>query len=54
MVERRTILQRALELLAEDRVFIPLFSEFGLYGLQREIEWTPRQDERVNAFEMRR
>ena len=54
MVERRAILQRALELLAEDRVFIPLFSAFGLYGLRREIEWTPRQDERINAFDMRR
>lgn len=54
MMQRRGLLQRALRRLAEERAFLPLFTPFELYGVSRGVAWTPRQDERVYGFEVRR
>ena len=54
MEARREILERALGLVAAEHVFIPLYTPFDLYGARDDLEWTPRQDGKVYAFEMRR
>jgi peptide/nickel transport system substrate-binding protein len=51
---RRGVLGEALRRIADAHVFLPLYAPFDLYGAREEIEWTPRQDGRVYAFEMRR
>ncbi len=54
MVQRLSILKQALRQLAADRAFLPLYTPYGLYGISRQLAWTPRQDEQIHAFEMRR
>ena len=54
MVQRREILKQALRRLAADRAFLPLYTPYVLYGARRSLVWTPRQDEQIYAFEMRR
>jgi ABC-type transport system substrate-binding protein len=54
MVQRREILQQALDQLATGRAFLPLYAPFELYGVRQGITWTPRHDERIYAFEMMR
>ena len=54
MVQRLEILQQALRRLAADRAFLPLYTPYVLYGVSREVTWTPRQDEQIYAHEMRR
>ncbi len=54
MTQRRQLLQQALRAVAEDRAFLPLYTPYVLYGVRQGIEWMPRQDEQINAFEVRR
>jgi peptide/nickel transport system substrate-binding protein len=54
MAQRRRLLQSALRAVAEDRAFLPLYTPYVLYGVRREVEWVPRQDEQIKAFEVRR
>lgn len=53
MEARREVLGEALSRLAGSHVFLPLYTPSDLYGAREEIAWTPRQDGRVLAFEMR-
>ena len=52
--ERQRRLQQALELAGRDLVYVPIFSKNEIYGVRSDLEWIPRQDGRVFAFEMRR
>ncbi len=51
-LERGALLKKAMALTAADLAFIPLYSRFEVYGVRQELEWTPRRDGRVFAFEM--
>lgn len=47
--KRRRALQRALALSAEDRVYLPLYSEHELYGVRADWPWKPRQDSGISV-----
>lgn len=51
--ERKEQLQRALSILMTDLPYIPLFSRYRHYGVSKLIEWTPRKDGRLYAFDIR-
>lgn len=50
--QRGRLLRRALRLLAEDLVYLPLYSPEEVYGLRQRIRWTPRPDGRIYGFEL--
>lgn len=50
---RRRLMSEALAILREDLPAIPLAVRSNLYAVSGEIEWTPRQDRRVRAQDMR-
>ena len=52
-LERGALLKKAMALAAADLAFVPLYSQHEIYALRQELEWTPRRDGRVFAFEMR-
>ncbi len=52
--ERQRRLQQALEMADADLVYVPIFSKNEIYGVRSDLEWIPRQDGRVFAFEMGR
>lgn len=52
-LERGALLKKAMALTAADLAFVPLYSRFEVYGVRRELAWTPRRDGRIFAFEMR-
>ena len=52
--ERQRRLQLALEMAGGDLVYVPIFSQNEIYGIRSGVEWTPRQDGRVFAYEMSR
>jgi peptide/nickel transport system substrate-binding protein len=54
MASRQRVLRQALRLTAEQLPVIPLAVPHALYGVRREVAWSPRLDSRVYAFEMRR
>ncbi len=54
LVERRQLLQRCARLAFEDLPIIPVYFADDLFGVRPGIEWEPRLDGRVLAFEVRR
>lgn len=52
-LQRGALLKKAMALTAADLAFLPLYSRFEVYGVRRELDWTPRRDGRIFAFEMR-
>ncbi len=54
MEARREVLESALRVLAGEHVFIPLHTPYDLYAARESLEWAPRQDGMIYAFEMRR
>jgi ABC-type transport system substrate-binding protein len=51
--QRRRLMSEALAILREDLPAIPLAVRSNLYAVSEEIDWTPRQDRRVRAQDMR-
>ncbi|MFC7175818.1 ABC transporter substrate-binding protein [Halosegnis marinus] len=47
---REGYLQRAGRVLNEDAPWIFLNQQYSVYGLSSEIEWTPRNDERIDGY----
>ncbi len=54
MVERRRKLEAAMHVLSDDLGLVPLMVVGNVYGVRRDLEWQPRVDARVCAWEMRR
>ena len=54
MLDRRSTLQRGMRLVAEDRGYIALYAPRILYGVGRGVDWQPRSDGMLIAYEMRR
>jgi peptide/nickel transport system substrate-binding protein len=52
--ERRELLQRAMRQFMDDLVLIPLYVQNDLYGVREDLVFTPRQDSRLLAQEIRR
>jgi peptide/nickel transport system substrate-binding protein len=52
-IARRAMLQEAIALAAEDLAMVPLYSADYLYGLRRNLNWTPRRDGRILVQEAR-
>jgi peptide/nickel transport system substrate-binding protein len=51
--KRVALLQQAGRILMEDAPFIPLYTLAEIYGVARNIAWTPRPDEKIVANEMK-
>jgi peptide/nickel transport system substrate-binding protein len=51
--KRVALLQQAGRILMEDAPFIPLYTLAEIYGVARNIAWTPRPDEKIIAAEMK-
>ena len=54
MVRRQQILQQAMRLLTEDLAFIPISEPFLLYAVGDDIDWQPRLDGAILAYDIRR
>lgn len=54
MGQRQAILQQAMRVAMADLPMIPLWIANRVYAIRREIEWQPRLDGMVYAYEMRR
>ncbi|MBI1723531.1 MAG: hypothetical protein HYR48_06460 [Gemmatimonadetes bacterium] len=54
MARRRALLQDAMRLAMAELALIPLWTGHRAYGMRRDIEWWPRSDGMVYAYEMRR
>ncbi len=54
MLDRRSTLQRGMRLVAEDRGYIALYAPRMLYGVGAGVDWQPRIDGMLIAYEMRR
>ena len=54
MLSRRRLLEQCSVLLAQDRVYLPLFAPYILYGARQEIAWQPRLDGWLLASEVSR
>ncbi len=50
--KRLKILQKMSEVIMEEAPMIPLYQLFDHYGAARNLEWTPRPDEKILAEEM--
>lgn len=50
--QRGRLLRRALRLLREELVYLPLYSPEEVYGVRRRIRWTPRPDGRIYGLEL--
>lgn len=51
--KRVALLQQAGKILMEDVPFVPLYNLADLYGVTKNIVWSPRPDEKVMAFSMK-
>lgn len=51
--ERKTLLQQALSIVMNDLPYIPIYSRDRGYGLWKELDWQPRRDGRLYAFDIR-
>jgi peptide/nickel transport system substrate-binding protein len=51
--KRLNILQKMSEVIMEEAPMIPLYQLFDHYGAARNIEWTPRPDEKIMLEEMK-
>jgi peptide/nickel transport system substrate-binding protein len=49
--ERGALLKKAMALAAADLAFLPIYSRAEVYGVRRQLDWTPRRDGRIYAFE---
>lgn len=54
MLSRRKLLEQCSVRLARDRVYLPLFAPYILYGARQEIDWQPRLDGWILASEVSR
>jgi peptide/nickel transport system substrate-binding protein len=54
LIARRQLLQRGARLASEDLPIIPVYFADDLFGVRPGIEWEPRLDGRVLAFEVTR
>lgn len=52
--QRRNLLQKALRRVAENLNLIPLAIAYDLYGVRRDLSWTPRVDRKLLGREMSR
>ena len=52
MFKRREMLQDAMRLLVDDRVYLGLYTVHELYGLRDGLDWTPRADGFFFAWEV--
>ncbi len=52
--QRRGLLQAAMRLAMEDLPLLPLWNRPLVYGVRDGIAWTPRQDGRPYARDIRR
>lgn len=52
MLKRRDMLQQAMRLLVDDRVYLGLYTVHELYGLRDGLRWTPRADGFFFAWEV--
>ena len=52
MLSRRRLLERCSEVLANDRVYLPLYAPFVQHAARREIDWQPRLDGWILAAEI--
>ncbi len=53
MNERRDVLQEGMVTAMKDLPLIPLFAPRDLYGLRANLDWAPRLDGRIFAYEVR-
>ena len=51
--KRLQILRKMSEVIMEEAPMIPLYQLFDHYGAARNIEWTPRPDEKIMLEEMK-
>jgi peptide/nickel transport system substrate-binding protein len=51
---RRRLLAEALRLMMQELYLIPLVSPHDLYGVRRDLVWTPRQDRKILGADMER
>lgn len=51
--ERRDPLTMAAQIVQEDLPVLPLVMRYDLYAVRKDLEWKPRLDRRVRAFEFR-
>ena len=52
--KRRTIIQSIMVSLMEQLPWVPLYTDQDAYGIDRRLEWTPRNDSYIFAFEIHR
>lgn len=52
--ERRELLQQAMRAFTDQLVLIPLYVQNDLYGVRKDVSFTPRQDARILAQGIRR
>ncbi|MEX2540589.1 MAG: ABC transporter substrate-binding protein [Trueperaceae bacterium] len=50
--ERSQILGEAMQVLIDDAAGVPLLSQVSIYGVNESLQWQPRPDGVINAYEM--
>lgn len=53
-LQRRERLQRAIRILSDEVPYIPLVVPFDLYGIRAGLDWQPRVDGLILAYDIRR
>lgn len=53
-LDRRALLQRCMATLMSDAYILPVLIPYDLYGIRRDIDWTPPIDRRLRGSDMRR
>ena len=51
--ERVKVMHQAEKLIMEDVPFIPLYNLADTYGVSNSVDWKPRPDEKIQAYEMK-
>jgi peptide/nickel transport system substrate-binding protein len=54
MAQRRSMLQKCMRLMMDDLYLVPLVIPYDLYGVRKELSWTPRIDLKLLGREMKR
>ncbi|MEO6325224.1 MAG: ABC transporter substrate-binding protein [Thermoanaerobaculia bacterium] len=54
MAQRRTLLQKCMRLMMDDLYLVPLVVPYDLYGVRKDLSWTPRIDRKLLGSEMKR
>ncbi len=52
--ERQAVFGQALERVSQTVAAVPIYAQMLTYGVRDNVEWQPRADEQVLAFEMRK